>query len=60
MASPTRFTALEQVKGFSLFAKRTFLSGRGDELIDLAVTNVGRHLFNGHPAGVGDVARQGD
>jgi pyruvate dehydrogenase (quinone) len=42
----------EQVKGFSLYATRTILSGRGDELIDLAVTNVARHLFNGRPAHV--------
>jgi pyruvate dehydrogenase (quinone) len=44
--------SIEQVKGFGLYATRTILSGRGDELIDLAVTNVGRHLFNGHPARV--------
>jgi pyruvate dehydrogenase (quinone) len=44
---------LEQVKGFSLYATRAILSGRGDELVDLAVTNVGRHLFNGRPAEVG-------
>jgi hypothetical protein len=42
------------------FATRTILPGRGDELIDLAVTNVGRHLLNGHPASAGDVGRQGD
>ena len=35
---------LEQVKGFSFYATRTTLSGRGDELIDLADTNVARHL----------------
>jgi pyruvate dehydrogenase (quinone) len=34
----------EQVKGFTLYATRTVLSGRGDELIDLAKTNVVRHL----------------
>ena len=33
---------LDQMKGFSLFAGRTLLSGRGDELIDLARTNVPR------------------
>ena len=44
---------LDQVKGFSLYATRAILSGRGDELIDLAVTNVGRHIFNGRPAEVG-------
>ena len=35
---------LQQVKGFSLYATRSVLSGRGDELIDLAVTNVARQL----------------
>jgi pyruvate dehydrogenase (quinone) len=30
---------VEQMKGFSLFALRTVLSGRGDELIDLGRTN---------------------
>jgi hypothetical protein len=28
-----------------LLATRTVLSGRGDELIDLATTNVGRRIF---------------
>jgi pyruvate dehydrogenase (quinone) len=32
----------EQVKGFTLYATRTILSGRGDELIDLARTNIRR------------------
>jgi hypothetical protein len=40
-------------------ATRAILSGRGDELIDLAVTNVGRHLFNGRPAEVGTDAFSG-
>ncbi|MDF2990006.1 MAG: thiamine pyrophosphate-requiring enzyme [Microbacterium sp.] len=35
---------LEQAKGFTLYAIRTVLSGRGDELIDLAATNF-RQLF---------------
>ncbi|RIK10305.1 MAG: ubiquinone-dependent pyruvate dehydrogenase [Acidobacteria bacterium] len=35
---------LEQAKGFALFAIRTVLSGRGDELLDLARTNW-RQLF---------------
>jgi pyruvate dehydrogenase (quinone) len=35
----------EQIKGFTLYATRTILSGRGDELIDLAATNVGRRAF---------------
>lgn len=34
----------EQAKGFALFAIRTVLSGRGDELIDLARTNM-RQIF---------------
>ena len=35
---PPAVTA-EQVKGFTLYAIRTVLSGRGDELLDLASTN---------------------
>ena len=35
---------LEQAKGFALYALRTVLSGRGDELLDLAKTNW-RQLF---------------
>ena len=30
---------MEQAKGFALYAIRTVLSGRGDELLDLAKTN---------------------
>lgn len=37
---------VEQAKGFSLFALRTILSGRGEELIDLADTNVFRKLLS--------------
>ena len=37
---------VEQAKGFSLFALRTVLSGRGEELIDLADTNVLRRLLS--------------
>ena len=37
--------SVQQAKGFSLFALRTVLSGRGEELIDLADTNVVRRLF---------------
>ena len=33
---------LEQVKGFSLWALRTVMNGRGDELIELARSNLGR------------------
>jgi pyruvate dehydrogenase (quinone) len=40
---PPTITA-EQVKNFTLYATRTVLSGRGDELIDLARTNVVRFL----------------
>ncbi|QTF73442.1 ubiquinone-dependent pyruvate dehydrogenase [Arthrobacter woluwensis] len=36
--------SLEQAKGFALYALRTVLSGRGDELLDLARTNW-RQLF---------------
>lgn len=36
--------ALEQAKGLALYAMRTVLSGRGDELLDLARTNW-RQLF---------------
>ena len=35
---PPAITA-EQVKGFTLYAIRTVLSGRGDELLDMAATN---------------------
>ncbi len=33
---------LDQVKGFALFTIKAVLSGRGDELIDLATTNLFR------------------
>jgi len=36
----------QQVSGFTLYAIRTILSGRGDELVDLADTNVFRRLFD--------------
>jgi pyruvate dehydrogenase (quinone) len=36
----------EEVKGFTLYATRTILSGRGDEIIDLAATNVTRRIFS--------------
>jgi pyruvate dehydrogenase (quinone) len=29
-----------QLKGFTLYATRTILSGRGDEIVDLAKTNL--------------------
>ncbi|MGW4909077.1 ubiquinone-dependent pyruvate dehydrogenase [Streptomyces sp. NPDC004270] len=34
----------DQARGFALYAARTVLSGRGDELLELARTNVVRHL----------------
>ncbi|APU15947.1 MULTISPECIES: ubiquinone-dependent pyruvate dehydrogenase [Actinoalloteichus] len=42
---PPAITAA-QVKGFTLYALRTIMSGRGDELVDLAGTNVFRRLFD--------------
>jgi pyruvate dehydrogenase (quinone) len=33
---------LEQMKGFSVFMLKTVLNGRGDEIIDLARTNLFR------------------
>ncbi|MGV9859933.1 ubiquinone-dependent pyruvate dehydrogenase [Gordonia sp. NPDC003425] len=35
-----------QAKGFTLYAIRTVMSGRGDELVDLAETNLFRRLFD--------------
>jgi pyruvate dehydrogenase (quinone) len=43
LSIPPKVTA-EQVKGFTLYAIRTVLSGRGDELLDLASANY-RQLF---------------
>ena len=37
---------LDQVKGFALYATRSVLSGRADELIDIVNTNVTRRLFS--------------
>ncbi len=37
---------VEQMKGFTFYAAKTILSGRGDELIDLAKTNVFQRLFS--------------
>ncbi|MGH3564300.1 MAG: ubiquinone-dependent pyruvate dehydrogenase [Mycobacterium sp.] len=37
---------LEQAKGFSLYAIRTILAGRADELLDLVTTNVARRILN--------------
>ncbi|WP_372346691.1 ubiquinone-dependent pyruvate dehydrogenase [Streptomyces sp. KL116D] len=36
---------VEQAKGFTLYAIRTVLSGRGEELLDLVTTNVSRRLL---------------
>ncbi|MCU1575098.1 MAG: ubiquinone-dependent pyruvate dehydrogenase [Micrococcaceae bacterium] len=36
----------EQAKGFTLYAIRTVLSGRGDELVELAKTNVVRRILS--------------
>jgi pyruvate dehydrogenase (quinone) len=45
LSIPPAITA-EQVKGFTLYAMRTIMSGRGDELMNLADTNVFRRLFD--------------
>jgi pyruvate dehydrogenase (quinone) len=41
LSMPPNIT-VEQAKGFGLFALRAVLSGRGDELLDLAETNLRR------------------
>ncbi|MDN6135120.1 MAG: thiamine pyrophosphate-dependent enzyme, partial [Brevibacterium sp.] len=43
LSMPPTITA-EQAKGFALYAVRTVMSGKGDELIDLAQANI-RQLF---------------
>jgi len=45
LSMPPSITAA-QAKGFTLWALRTVMSGRGDELIDLADTNVWRRIFD--------------
>lgn len=45
LAVPPAIT-FDQIKGFTLYATRSVLSGRLDELIDLARTNVTRGLFS--------------
>lgn len=45
LSIPPTITAA-QAKGFTLYALRTVLSGRGEELVDLAETNVFRRLFD--------------
>ncbi|MEO6794066.1 MAG: ubiquinone-dependent pyruvate dehydrogenase [Mycobacterium sp.] len=44
LSIPPAITA-EQAKGFSLYAIRTILAGRGDELLDLMTTNVARRIL---------------
>lgn len=45
LSIPPTITA-EQAKGFSLYAIRTILAGRGDELLDLISTNVARRILD--------------
>ena len=45
LSMPPTITAA-QIKGFTVWALKTVLSGRGDELLDLADTNVWRRLFH--------------
>lgn len=45
LSIPPAITA-EQAKGFSLYAIRTILAGRSDELLDLVTTNVARRILN--------------
>lgn len=42
---PPAITA-QQAKGFSLYAIRTILAGRADELLDLVTTNVARRILD--------------
>ncbi|QDE38244.1 ubiquinone-dependent pyruvate dehydrogenase [Luteibacter pinisoli] len=41
LSMPPKITA-EQVKGFSLYALKAVMSGRGDSILDLAVSNLSR------------------
>jgi pyruvate dehydrogenase (quinone) len=45
MSIPPGIT-VEQAKGFSLYAIRTILAGRGDELLDLVTTDVARRILD--------------
>ncbi|WP_066906058.1 ubiquinone-dependent pyruvate dehydrogenase [Millisia brevis] len=45
LSIPPAITAA-QAKGFTLYALRTVMSGRGDELLDLAKTNLVRRLLD--------------
>jgi pyruvate dehydrogenase (quinone) len=38
--------SFEQAKGFSLWMAKSVLSGRGDEIVDLAKTNVLQRIFS--------------
>lgn len=44
LSIPPAITA-EQARGFSLYAIRTILAGREDELLDLITTNVARRIL---------------
>ena len=48
LSMPPAVTA-EQVKGFALYAIRTVMSGRGDELLDLARANWRQLLYGPGP-----------
>jgi len=45
LSIPPAITA-EQAKGFSLYAIRTIMAGRADELLDLVTTNVSRRILD--------------
>ncbi|MBU9764337.1 ubiquinone-dependent pyruvate dehydrogenase [Mycobacterium sp. TNTM28] len=45
MSIPPAIT-VEQAKGFSLYAIRTIMAGRADELLDLVTTNVARRILD--------------
>lgn len=45
LSIPPAITA-EQAKGFGLYAIRTILAGRGEELLDLVTTNVARRILD--------------
>jgi pyruvate dehydrogenase (quinone) len=45
LSIPPAITA-EQAKGFSLYAIRTIMAGRADELLDLVSTNVARRILD--------------
>ena len=45
MSIPPAISA-EQAKGFTLYAIRTILAGRADELLDLISTNVARRILD--------------